>query len=128
MEVVQLHSKTNQGWRNTKPSDSIRHSLARKGISTTGKGNWKLEKLQELSESGDLNWETFRELFPEDPAAVLQKYVDEGKAEIVDAETVQDPAARQRFGEIRINVEDGDETQQLSVTKDTAIRFVSEEN
>lgn len=115
-----------KGWRNVLPADSVRHSLAAKGIRTTKRSkNRRLEKLKELSDNEELNWESFRELFLEEAEDILQEYFENGIIEI-DADEA-DPEMRQRYNETRVEKEEEGNVKQYSVFKDTPITFVGEE-
>ncbi|MFH0978982.1 MAG: hypothetical protein V1837_06820 [Candidatus Woesearchaeota archaeon] len=115
-----------QGWRNTRPADSIRHSLARKGISTTAKNNTKMEELKELSDAGTLTWTDFKRFFGDESEETLQRLVNENKAE-VEAELVPEVGMRQRLNEGRIKVDSDGEMQELSLEPSTPIRLIGEQ-
>jgi hypothetical protein len=117
-KMAESQTKAKQGWK----YDSLRHSLARKGVKTVNIENPRLKKAKEFSESGDLDWDIFKELFPDNPEERLQQMVNDGEATI-DAEEA-DASMRKRLSEARITVGSDDEAKQYTLTDETKITLV----
>ena len=107
---------TMQGWHN----DSIKHSLARKGIKTTNLKS-KQDRLREMAETTQLTWKTFQKLYLDDAEQELQRLFDENLVAI-EADEV-DTSMRQQLRETRITFSDDGEEKELSVMPETEINF-----
>ena len=113
--------RTNQtrGWRN----ESLRHSLARKGVRTTNLKS-KQDLARNISEEGELTWDKFQELYLEEAEEELQRLFDENLIEIEADEA--DTAFRKRQNETRITYDDDGEQKELEILPDTEITFLEE--
>ena len=107
---------TTQGWKN----DSIRHSLARKGIKTTNLAT-KNDKVKEMAEAGELTWKAFQQIYLDNAEQELQRLLDENLI-VIEADEA-DPTMRQRLKETRITFNDDGEEKELSIMPETEINF-----
>ena len=105
-----------KGWHN----DSIRHSLARKGIKTTNLKT-KQDRLREIAETTQLTWKTFQQLYLDDAEQELQRLFDENLV-VIEADEV-DTSIRQQLRETRITFNDDGEEKELSIMPETEINF-----
>ena len=110
-------NRKRKGWHN----ERIRHSLARKGIKTANLKS-KQDRARDIAEEGELTWEKFQELYPEDAEKELQRLFDEDLIEL-DADEA-DTAYRKRLRETRITFDDDGEEKQLEIVPDTEITFL----
>ena len=102
--------------------ESIRHSLAKKGL-TRQKTRTGEDIAKEMSETSELTWAAFQELYP-DPETRLQQLFDDGRVDIDGEEA--DTTMRKRVNEARITYEEDGEEKELSVMPNTKITLLGE--
>lgn len=108
-----------KGWM----GESARHRLAQMGIKTANRGDWRMKKAQALAAEGELSWKTFQDIFGEKSEEMLEKLINDQKAEVEGEEVSEDDRLWKNQTQIEVEGENGD-LERVVIDNNSLITFL----